>query len=478
MSNTRKSPRAAWVGLAAAASLGSASGCAQSLSSQVSAVAQLAQTRGLPSLREGEVDGRTGPAVQKLLEQPLRADAAGRIALLNNAELRAQLRELGVPASQVVTAGLIANPTFELELLPERDSHYELRAEYDLTSLILAPLRRRAAQDELEAARLSTAAAVVEVGYQARARFYALQAAAQQHRLAQQSLEGLAAARDAAQALLDAGNVRPLEAAAQIAAFERASADVTKYGLALAERREELQRFMGLAENQSAWTIVEALTAAPAEPPRGDDIEAQALATNLDLRALKKRSDGLAKQSTVVRTQAWLPELDADVHALRVDSGGGDARGLWRWGAGVSLQVPLFDRKQGRLSGLDAQQGATLERVHGLSASLRSIARDARNRLVSAHARAHQYETTVLPAQRAVMQQTMLQYNAMQLGVFPLLAARRELLNTELTYVESLRDYWLARAELDALTRGRAVRRTESGGFAATTDSTEETGGH
>lgn len=463
-----KSPSGAWPALALAVA-----GCAQSLSTQVTAVAQLAKVRDLPTLREAEVERATA----KLLEQPLNADAAARIALLNNAELHAQLHELGISASEVVTASVIANPTFELELLPERDSHYELRAEYNLASLIMAPLRRRAAQAELEAARLSTAAAVVEVGYQARVRLHALQAAQQQLRLARQSLEGLAAARDAAEALLKAGNIRELEASARVAAFERANADVTRLDLEVVERREDLLRFLGLSRNQPAVTVVEVVSA-PAEAARVDDFEARVLAANLDLRALKKRIDGLTKQSTVVGTQAWLPELEADVHALRVEPEAGSSREPWRWGAGISLQVPLFDRKQGRMGALSAQHAAALERYHGLVKSLRSTARVMQNRLLTAQARAHRYETSVLPAQRAVLQQTLLQYNAMQIGVFSLLVAQRELLNAEMTYADSLRDYWDARAALDALTQGRAVGQNQPTSSAWTTGSTEDAGGH
>lgn len=56
---------------------------------------------------------------------------------------------------------------------------------------------------------------------------------------------------------------------------------------------------------------------------------------------------------------------------------------------------------------------------------MRSHARELRNRLLSAHARVRSYESTLVPAQRTVMEQTLLQYNAMQLSVFELLAARR-----------------------------------------------------
>lgn len=454
-----------------------ASACAPSLQSHISAVRTLSHAELLPDLREGEVDPTTADRARKLLEQPLDADAAVRLALVNNRALRAQLRELGVPASELLTAGLIANPTVEFELLPERDSRYELRTEYDLTSLIMAPLRRGAARDSLEAARLRAAGEVIQLGYETRTRFFALQAAVQRQQLAQQTLDALAAGRDAAQALLDAGNISPLDAASQIAAYERTRASVAILELDVAERREELQRTLGLHGDETNWQIAGALAPAPEKLGELDDIEQRALAANLELRAAQKTLDSLAKQTGILRTEAWLPELAADVHALRVRGEDG-ARDGWRYGAGVSLQVPLFDRGQGRLRGVEAQFDAALERFHGFAVDLRSASRDTRNRLVSTHARAHQYETVIVPAQRTVLDQSVLQYNAMQIGIFQLLQARRELLDVELSRVDTLRDYWSAVAELQALTQGRLVRTTTQSSSAAPSVSTSITEEH
>ena len=432
--------------------------CAPSLSSQVADVGTLSGTTPLPRLREGSVSPNIDPTVEKMLDETVDVDAAVRIAILNNRELRAELRELGVPASRVTTAGLIANPTFEVEFLPELDSRYELRAEYDLASLILAPLGRAAAMDDLEAARLRAAGAVVQLGYQVRTRFYALQAAMQRHQLAQLTLEAQAAAREAAQALLEAGNIRSLDAASLIAAHERSRVSVATMELEVAERREELQRTLGLHGEYTRWTIAGSLPQAPAEVPVKEDLERDALQANLDLRASRKQLDALAKQSGFVRTRAWLPELAADVHALRVSDDAEEEGDAWRWGAGFSIQVPLFDRGQGELRGIESQFDATLERYQGLAIDVRSAARDARNRVVSAHARARRYEQVIVPAQRAVLEQTLLQYNAMQLGIFELLQARREVLDVELAYVDTLRDYWTAAAEVQALRQGRLVR--------------------
>ncbi|HKU41740.1 MAG TPA: TolC family protein [Polyangiales bacterium] len=454
------------------------SACAPSLSSQVSTVGSLARVEGLPELQEGKINPSSGQGVATLLQQPLDADAAVRVALLNNRELRARLRELGVPAGDLVSAGLVANPTVEFELLPERDSQYELRVEYDLTSLLMAPLRRGAAADELEAARLTVAGDVIQLGYDVRTRFYAVQAAQQRLELAQKSLEALAAARDAAQALVDAGNIRQLDAASQIAAYERSRVEVAMLELELAERREDMQRLLGLHGEQTGWQIQRVLQDAPDELA-ADDLESAAIGANLDLRAAHKRLEGLSKQSGIARTEGWVPEVLADVHALRVERDSGEGSGEeWRWGAGVALEVPLFDRGQGRLQGIESRFDATSERYQGLAVEVRSAARDARNRLASSHARARQYRNVILPAQRVVLEQTVLQYNAMQLGVFELLAARRELLDVELAYVDTLRDYWSSRAEVEALTRGRIVRAADTAQSARLSAATTQAGGH
>jgi hypothetical protein len=63
----------------------------------------------------------------------------------------------------------------------------------------------------------------------------------------------------------------------------------------------------------------------------------------------------------------------------------------------------------------------------------------------------------IVPAQDNLMVQTQLQYNAMQIGVFQLLEARRAQLDVALDFVETQREYWSAVAELDALLAGRRV---------------------
>jgi cobalt-zinc-cadmium efflux system outer membrane protein len=116
-----------------------------------------------------------------------------------------------------------------------------------------------------------------------------------------------------------------------------------------------------------------------------------------------------------------------------------------------------------------------------LAIDVRSRAREAKARLLSAQSRAQKYASVIVPAEARVVEQTLLQYNAMQVGVFQLLDARRGELAARLAYVEALRDYWTSRAELEALLAGQRVS-TEASGDRRPRDMAGETsrsgGGH
>ncbi|HEX6243552.1 MAG TPA: TolC family protein, partial [Polyangiales bacterium] len=151
-----------------------------------------------------------------------------------------------------------------------------------------------------------------------------------------------------------------------------------------------------------------------------------------------------------------LPHVDVDVHALVGNPEESSSNNV-RWGGGVGIQVPVFDRQQGRVRIHEAEFDSTLERYQGMAIDLRSAAREIAARVGSAERRTRQYEQVIVPAQATLMAQTQLQYNAMQIGVFQLLEARRAQLEAALDFVETQREYWTAAAELDALLAGRRV---------------------
>ena len=71
--------------------------------------------------------------------------------------------------------------------------------------------------------------------------------------------------------------------------------------------------------------------------------------------------------------------------------------------------------------------------------------------MLVARSRAEYYRTTILPLRRSILQETQKQYNAMLLGAFQLLAAKENQISAGGRYIEALREYWIARSELDEL---------------------------
>jgi cobalt-zinc-cadmium efflux system outer membrane protein len=61
----------------------------------------------------------------------------------------------------------------------------------------------------------------------------------------------------------------------------------------------------------------------------------------------------------------------------------------------------------------------------------------------------------MLPLQERIVNEAQLHYNAMQLGPIQLLRAREQQIETAVTYIEALRDYWLARGDAGQILHGR-----------------------
>jgi outer membrane protein TolC len=465
-----------WLKLATVALAVATSGCMSYATSDVRRVRSLAGAPALPDLAGAAGAATADSEARALLQRPLDASAAVKVALLNNRELRAQLRELGVLRGRAQQAGIIPNPTVEAEALGGKHAELELGIEYDVTDLVLAPLRSRVAEAEVDAGRYRVAAAVLQLGYDVRTRFYAVQAAQQRLGIAQRALDAFAASKDAAQALLDSGNVPAIDAASQIAAYERARVTVAEVELELANAREALQRLLGL-NGTEGWSISGPLPAAARGTTVPDRLESRALQNSLELAEARSQLEAIARRTGLTRTSGWLPDVSLGFKSV-YEQAEAPAGEPWRFGGGVTMTIPLFDRQQGTLSAQEAEFDARLERYRGFALELRSAVRDARNRLLSARARALHFEDVILPAQRSVTEQTLLQYNAMQIGVFELLQARRAELEAELSYALTLREYWTAAAALEAFVKGRRVTAAGQSGTASLIAIDDAGGGH
>jgi cobalt-zinc-cadmium efflux system outer membrane protein len=132
-----------------------------------------------------------------------------------------------------------------------------------------------------------------------------------------------------------------------------------------------------------------------------------------------------------------------------------DPEGTRIFGPTLSLQLPLFDRRQAVIARLEAQKRQSERRLLAIAVEVRSHVRLARARLMAARQRVEHYRKVLLPLHESVVAQAQLQYNGMQLGLGELLRARRAQLAARRAYIDEVRGYWVERAELERVMGGR-----------------------
>ena len=142
-------------------------------------------------------------------------------------------------------------------------------------------------------------------------------------------------------------------------------------------------------------------------------------------------------------------EWEADVAAERETEGG------WSVGPAMAIPLPLFNQGQGAVARAQAELRRAGERYRAQAVAARSRARAAHAAVVVARDRAVHYRSVILPLRQTIVDQTLLQYNAMQVGPFQLLQARRDLTDAAAGYIDALREYWTARSALEQVLGGR-----------------------
>lgn len=443
-----------WLALAlSAAGAGCVTSSTQSDRAAVSDIVQQ-RTRKPWSDPRGRANEEIDRDVAGLLKQELTLDNAVRIALMNNPQLRAELAGLGIARGQLVQANLFPTVDFEFAVLfPQGADHpriWDVGAGLSLTQLILRGPRAQSAQAEVEAARIRAAAAALDLGYRVRLAYYDVQAAEQQLELFRTAMQAFGASFDAARELLRAGNTIELDVATEQTAYEGARVAVAEAEADVIDARERLNILLGLFGRDIVWQVAQRLPDPAASLGDLNRLETRAIEASLELAETRAQLLALARRVGVTKVAGVLPDL-------RVGVGAEKHEGIWSVGPRVHGTVPLFDRMQGVRIAQEAELDGLRERYQASAIEIRASLRAARDRALSAQARVEQYRNTLLPLRERVLQQTLLQYNAMQIGVFQLLQARRDQLEAGRNYVATLHEYWRTRAALEQILAGRLV---------------------
>jgi cobalt-zinc-cadmium efflux system outer membrane protein len=399
-----------------------------------------------------ELDKQAAEKLLSLLKRKLAADDAVQIALLNNRDLQALYSDLGVAQADLVQAGLLGNPIFDAAVMFPISGggrpDLELGAAMNFLNIFYIPLRKRVAAARFEEVKTRVAGSVLDFAGRVRSAFYAYQADEQMLELRQTIVQALNASLEIARRLSEAGNITDLDFARERAQWEAGKLAVRSAEIALRQSREELNIVMGLWGEQLQWQSDGRLPDLPEQPVSTKDIERRALEQSLDLADARQRIAATGQQLGLTRWTTLLPELSAGPQVERND-------GEWEIGPRLDFPIPLFDQGQARVGRGVAELRRARQEYYGAAVRIRATARALRDRVDGARDRALYYRDILLPLHERIVNEAQLQYNAMQLGPFQLLRAREQQIEIAVGYIESLRDYWFARADVEQILSGR-----------------------
>jgi cobalt-zinc-cadmium efflux system outer membrane protein len=410
-----------------------------------------------------EDDAVAAAAVQALLAKPLDEDAAVAVALARSGEVRAAYADVGVARAEFVQAGLLRNP-----VLSGNTKHFDSGTEIEgalvlpIVGAFLRPLRRRAAESSLAAEQARAVRAVVGVAFDVRRAYAEVRRAQDRIQIAADALGVAESSERLMKRLHDAGNVTGLAAARENAAVARARLDVHAAEMELRDARERLTEVLGLWGDDVNWQMAPGPSAV--DPPAFDfaHVESRAIRASLDLAEERAEIERTAQAAGLLSWEGLFPSIDAGVATKREASDG------WGLGPDVAIELPIFDSGRARVAGAEAELSSKLATYASRAISIRSAARRLRDRYLSLAERETYLRKSYVTARERITHETLLIYNAMQVGAFDVLAARhaefdarRELLDTRVALE-------LTRLDVEELLAGRHHReRIEASGAPA-----------
>ena len=403
-------------------------------------------------MRDGESKELAG-AVATLMETNLTAQSAVAIALLNNRSLQAEFEEIGISQAELSQASRMRNPeilgSWRFPDRPPSVANVEYSAAADVLDLLTLPARKKIAARNLEQTKLRVADSVLRLAGEVQTAFYTLQAREQFVKRLSATVEINEAAADLSKRQSEAGNINDLELLNQQSAYSQSRLDLAQATAQARADRERVNRLLGLWGRQTSWKAEDGLPTLPEKELPLENLESLAVSQRLDLAASRNQAQMVASALQLKSNTRFLPAVTVGVSTEK------DTSGQRVTGPNLTLELPLFDQGQPALARLAAQYRQAQRNFEALAVNVRSEVRQARDALIAARDAAGYYEKVLLPQRQRVLRETLLHYNAMQKSSYELLAAKEREQIAERGYVEALRDYWIARAELERAVGGR-----------------------
>jgi outer membrane protein TolC len=398
--------------------------------------------------------------VASLLQKPLTAEAAVQIAILNNRHLQAAYNELGVTEAQLAATALPPSPTLSYALLAAGDAlEIERQIAVNVIAILTLPHRQDIAETRFKSAQLKAMTELLRLARETERAHIRAVAAAQTVTSLIRAQSSAEAASELAKKLGETGALNKLDQAREHAFYAELSAQLAAARLRQGAEREKLTRLLGLWGSDIQYRLPGELKPLPAKPKTLGAAEQEAIANRADLCLLRVEIEAQAKALGLTDVARFIDVLEVsaagknqkenlNVNGTRIT----DNEHLH--GAGIGFQIPIFDLGETKLQASREAYMQAVNRLIAKAVSIRSEARAAYLAYRGSYDIARHYRDQVAPLRKIIADEDLLRYNGMLLDPFQLLADTRANVTGSIAGIEALRDFWLAKVDLQAALLG------------------------
>jgi outer membrane protein TolC len=400
--------------------------------------------------RTPEERARVDQQVAELLHHSLMADDAVQIALLNNRALQASFETLGISEAELVQSGRLPNPRFTYRRASAGGLYtIEESVVFNILSLATAPSVHEIEKRRFAQTQSAVLIDVVQLADRTRRAYFTALGARETLRYQQQVRDAAQASAELARRMVAAGNWSRLDQAREQGFYAAAWQSLEQAQLAETIARERLWQLMGLPGDQGAFNLAERLPDLPQRPDDPPNLEA-VLQGRVDLQMLRAQMDAEARSLGLTKATRFVNVLEVGPERI-LDGPHSDP---YENGYEVTLEIPIFDAGTPKLRKAQAIYAQSVDRFAQAAVDARSEVRTAYSRYRAAYDIASHQRNEVLPVANAVAEQDLLNYNAARISVFDLLADARARIAGVDDYIQSVRDFWIAKSEFDTALLG------------------------
>ncbi len=381
--------------------------------------------------------------VNQLLSTRLNVERAVQIALLNNKGLQADFYNLGISESDLVQAGRLPNPKFSM-LYTRNDGDYKIEQilTFNIFSLLTMPKMQAIERQRFVQTQKRTAFEVIKIANHTRVAYFNAVAATEQVRYSEQVKISAEASAELARRLLKAGNFNKLQQVREQSFYADAALDYASATNKQVSTYEALSRLLGVSVDQ--LNLEERLPDLPKTITELQPFEKAAFEQRLDLQTIRLETDALAKQLGLTRTTRFINVLE--IGPARVLEGRrGDP---YKKGVELSFEIPIFDWGTARVARAESIYMQSVNRAAQVAVNAQSEIREAYNTYRTNYDITKHIRDEIVPLRKKILQENQLRYNGMLTSPFELFGDARAQVTSVKSYIDSLREFWVADSTL------------------------------